>query len=170
MTELNCVWLHGVTPTGMHPIASYLTKKSVATKIESVTPQVVLDASAPAGPNTAPPMVTGPAGPCTAAIVVPPCHNWSLHLTWTSYPQYCYGSRFQHSRAFIACSISTRPRHCLWLLCYVAIQLYVLNYLAGPANNCMQHMLTITFTLKFPEYLYLSTPLYRLEFECQSHS
>ena len=51
--------------------------------------------------------------------------------------------------------------------------LYVLNYLAGPAHNCMQHALhsaSYYFHLKlWTEYSYLQLCAYRLEFECQNH-
>ena len=120
MTELNCVWLHGVTPTGMHPIASYLTKKSVATKIESVTPQVVLDASAPAGPNTVPPMVTGPAGPCMYGChscsslpqLVPPSNMdfLSTVLLWQSFlaQQGIYRLQYKHQAKALSMVIMLR--------------------------------------------------------------
>ena len=45
-------------------------------------------------------------------------------------------------------SISTRPRYSLRLLCYVATYVYVLNYLAGPAYNCMLHSASYYFHLK----------------------
>ena len=98
-----------------------------------------------------------------------PQHMWTKNIV-------LYGQTQFQCRAFIACSISTRPRYSLWLLCYIAIYIYVLNYLAGPAHNCMQHMLhsasyyfhlklwTEQLQLQLASYL-LQLRTYRLEFE-----
>ena len=90
-----------------------------------------------------------------------------------------YGQTFFQHRAFIYCLQYKHPAKALSMvimLCSYCI-VYVLNYLAGAAHNCMQYNLTFSYSYYFhlklwTEQLQLQLELcaYRLEFEWQNHS